>query len=144
MFISNNSKKGAGLTEVLFSVFIISTAIAGILVIFVQTIDASKRISYEYNAINLAKSRIERARTNIAANGFSSLIDLDESGSPTILDADGAPDQDGDFKRETTVTTNYNGDSRLTSIEVSIFYKYKDEWRDSYPIEIATILTDIQ
>jgi len=107
----------------------------------VRTIDISKRIDKEYVATNLAKSRVERARTIKVTHGFASLVDLNET--DVIIGSDGVSDQDGEYKRSTTVTTNYNGNARLTKIEVAIVYKYRNEWKDSIAIVMTTVLTDL-
>lgn len=127
-------KDGVTLVETLFSAVILVLVVAGVLVIFVRTVDISKRIDKEYVATNLAKSRIERARTVKVTSGFDSLSGLlDET--DTIIAAD--------FKRSTTVTTNYNGNPRLTKIEVTIVYKYRGVWKDSIPVTMTTVLTDL-
>jgi len=140
MFTSN--KKGITLTEVLFSAGILAIVATGILFVFVQTMDVSGRINYEYKATNLAKSRIERARTVITTNGFDSLVDLEEV--DTLLDENGASNLNGNFKRSTDITTSYNGDIRLTQIDVDVIYKYKDEWKDAAVIGITTVFTNIE
>lgn len=140
MFTSN--KKGITLTEVLFSAGILVIVATGILVVFVQTVDLSSRIGYEYIATNLAKSRIERARTIMATSGFDSLLDLEETDK--ILDGSGTSDLYGEFKRSTDITTSYNGDARLTKICVDVVYKQKGEWKEAAVIEITTVFTDIE
>ncbi len=134
-------KDGVTLVETLFSAVILVLVVAGVLVIFVRTVDISKRIDKEYVATNLAKSRVERARTTKVTHGFDSLVDLNET--DVIIDSDGVSDLDGEYKRSTTVTTNYNGNARLTKIEVTIVYKYRNEWKDSIAIVMTTVLTDL-
>ena len=132
--------KGATLTEVLFSAVIISLVMVSIVLIFVQTVDISKRIDYEYTATNLAKNRLERARTLITTSGFDFLSDLGET--DTVIDEDGAADTEGDFKRSTLVSTNYSGDARQTYIATSVIYKYKNEWRGNAVTTMVTIFTN--
>lgn len=143
MCILNSCKRKDGVTlvETLFSAAILVLVVAGVLLIFVRTVDISKRIDKEYIATNLAKSRVERARTIKATRGFDSLAGLGET--DTIVDTVGVPDLNGEFKRSTTVTTNYNGNSRLTKMDVTIVYKYRTEWKDSIPITMTTVLTDL-
>ena len=143
MYILNSCKRKDGVTlvETLFSAVILVLVVAGVLVIFVRTVDISKRIDKEYVATNLAKSRVERARTIKVTHGFASLVDLNET--DVIIGSDGVSDQDGEYKRSTTVTTNYNGNARLTKIEVAIVYKYRNEWKDSIAIVMTTVLTDL-
>ena len=143
MCILNNfrGKDGVTLVETLFSVVILALVVACVLVIFVRTVDISKRIDKEYVATNLAKSRLERVRSVKAINGFDSLVDLGETDA--ILDSDGVPDPDGEYKRSTTIATNYSGDTHLTKIDVTIVYKYRDVWKDSIPITMSLVLTDL-
>ena len=142
MYTSNSNKKGLTLTEILFSAAIITLVMTGVLIVFVQTIDISKRIDYEYTALNFAKNRIERARTIAETSGFDFLPDLSEA--DTILDSDGASDPNGDFKRSTGITLNHNGVTRLTKVEVSVIYKYRNEWKDDIPISATTLFVDME
>lgn len=134
-------KDGVTLVETLFSAVILVLVVAGVLVIFVRTVDISKRIDKEYVATNLAKSRVERARTTKVTHGFDSLVDLNET--DVIIDSDGVSDPDGEYKRSTTVSTNYNGNARLTKIDVTIVYKYRGVWKGSIAIAMTTVLTDL-
>jgi type II secretory pathway pseudopilin PulG len=137
MYIS--TKKGATLVEVLFSALILTIVLVGVLFIFTQTYDMSKRIDCEYTATNLAKARIERAKTIMESSGFDSLPDLNET--DTIIDSSGGSDSDGEFKRSTTVTVL---DSNRTEFEVEVIYKYNGEWKDGSAITIATLFTTIR
>lgn len=134
-------KDGVTLVETLFSAVILVLVVAGVLVIFVRTVDISKRIDKEYVATNLAKSRVERARTTKVTHGFDSLVDLNET--DVIIGSDGVSDPDGEYKRSTTVSTNYNGNARLTKIDITIVYKYRGVWKDSIAIAMTTVLTDL-
>ncbi|UCD55108.1 MAG: type II secretion system protein [Candidatus Omnitrophota bacterium] len=134
-------KDGVTLVETLLSAAILVLVVASVLIIFVRTVDISKRIDKEYTATNLAKSRVERARTTEITHGFDSLADLNET--DVIIDADGVSDPSGEYKRSTTVTTNYNGNARLTKIDATVVYKYRNEWKDAIAITITTVLTDI-
>jgi len=142
MFTSNKKTKGITLAEVLFSAAIMALVVTGVLVVFVQAVDMSKRINYEYNATNIAKSRMERARSIKATNGFCFLSDLGEI--DTAVNSSGASEATGNFKRTTAVTANYNGDSRLTLVNVSVVYKYKGEWKDGIAVEVATVFTNVE
>ena len=135
------NKDGVTLVETLFSVLILALVVACVLVIFVRTVDISKRIDKEYVATNLAKNRLERARSIKISHGFSSLVDLEET--DTMIDMDEPPDGVDDFKRSTTVTTNYNGNARLAKIDITVVYKYREVWKDSIPIAMTMVLTDL-
>src|SRR4030042_2537684 len=95
------------LVETLFSVVIVSLVMVSVISVFVHTVDLSRRIDYEYTATNLAKNRIERARSYISTHGFNTLPDLVET--DTVVDSNGVSDLNGDLKRTTAVTTSYGG-----------------------------------
>jgi len=137
-------EKGITLVEVMFSIAIVSMVLAGTLFIFVQTADMSKRVDYEYVAANLVKSRLEEARAGIKINGFNSLPRLAESESDDIrINEDGIVDPDGDFVRVTTVEEKYDGNARMTKVEVKIYYYYRGEKKESRVTKMATIFTTV-
>jgi type II secretory pathway pseudopilin PulG len=138
---SCRGKNGVTFVETLFSAVILALVVACVLVIFVKTIDVSKRIDKEYIATNLAKNRLERSRSVKVTSGFSALTDLNET--DTVLDADGVPDANGEYKRSTTVTANYNGSANLVKIEAAVVYKYSDVWKSSIPVTMTAVLTDL-
>lgn len=140
MFILSNKIKGVTLTEVVFSSAIIALVMVSVIVIFVQVIGISKRVTCDYTATNLAKSRLERARRIIDTRGFDFLTDLTES--DRVLNADGTPDEDGEFIRTTTITHPYNGKERLAHIFVSVYYTFKGK-KSNTPVVMTTIFADI-
>lgn len=137
-----NNETGVTLTETLFSVLIISFVLVGILVIFVHTVDISRRIDKEYVAENLAKNRLERAESIKATSGFDSLAALGEA--DTMIDIDEPSDGVDDFRRSTKVTTNYNGSPKLTKIDVSVVYKYRDAWKEDAGVVMTAIFADVE
>ncbi|MBL7155560.1 MAG: prepilin-type N-terminal cleavage/methylation domain-containing protein [Candidatus Omnitrophica bacterium] len=139
--MSNPLKKENGITlvEVLFSAVILAMVITGILFIFVQTLDMSKRIDHEYTATNLATARMERARTVIESSGFDYLTDLRET--DTIIDETGGQNPNGEFNRSTTVTPL---DTNRTQFEVVVIYKYRGNWKDNASVTLTTIFSTIQ
>jgi len=139
--LNSKNKKGITLVEVLFSAVILALVFVAMLGIFVQTIDISKRINYEYTATNLAKNHLERAYTMIGTGAFGSLSDLSETDQ--LLNDRGGSDAGTnlDYKRSTTVTVL---DAYTTEIEVSVTYKYRGAWRESAPVVITTVFTSIQ
>ena len=140
--MSINGSKGITLTEVLFSAAVIGLVLGGILMIFVNTIDISKKIDLEYTATNLARNRLERARSIMATNGFDFLANLAETDS--IINSSGVPDADGDFKRSTDITSSFGGNVLLTRIDVSVAYRYRDDWKDDIATVINALLTNIE
>ncbi|MFH1380645.1 MAG: hypothetical protein ABIH57_00540 [Candidatus Omnitrophota bacterium] len=138
----SRKRPGFMLTGVLFSAVIMSLVLTGVLLILVNTVSISGRINADYAATHLAKARIERARTVMATNGFDALVDLDET--DTIIDSDGVSDPEGSFKRSTTISANYNGNARLTRIDVSAVYAYRGQWRNDATVAMTTIFTNAE
>jgi len=138
-----SGKRGITVAGTRISSVIISLVIAGVLVIFAHTADMSKRIDREYIATNIAKSRMERVRSIMLVNGFSALTAADLDESNTRLGSDGAPDANGDYRRSTTVTTNFTGDPRLTRVRVVVEYIYRGEWKTNSSITMDTLFPDI-
>ncbi len=135
-------KAGVTLTEVLFSAAIIALVVVSVLFVFVQTVDMSKRVDYEYAGTNIAKNRIERVRALMESSGFDSLTDLDETDSP--VNSDGVADPEGEFKRSTQVTANHLGNERLTEVDVQVVYRYRGEWKTQIPITMTAVFTNIE
>lgn len=137
-----NKKRGVTLVEIMFSVTITAIVISGILLLFVQAIDISRRINYEYTATNLAKMRLEDARVVIKTSGFDALTDMAE-GSEKRIDRDGMPDKDGEFTRTTTVTPNYTSNALLTEVGTSVWYYFKGK-KKSTPITMTTVFSSLE
>lgn len=137
-----NRKRGVTLAEILFSAAIISLVVTCVLFVFVQTVDMSRRIGFEYAGTNIAKDRIERARSVIESNGFDSLGDLEETDS--LVNPDGATDPEGEYKRSTQVSTSHLGNERLTKVEVQVVYRYRGEWKIQIPITMTTVFNNIE
>lgn len=140
---SLNSKAGITTVETLISSVIIAIVIAGVLLIYAHTVDMSKKIDYEYIATNIAKSKIERARSTVEINGFSAMTNASFGEANTRLDSNGASDPNGDFRRTTTVTTNFGGNARLTRVEVKVEYSYRGEWKTAAAVTMDTLFPDI-
>ncbi|MGB2705420.1 MAG: type II secretion system protein [Candidatus Omnitrophota bacterium] len=141
-------KRGVTLVEVLFSAGLISFVLIGILMVWVYTVDLSKRVDYEYAATNIAKSRMERIRTVLStgAGGPGSLVDsLSDLNTTYIADWDGKPDPDGDFKC-TTAISSYGSpaDDDLARAEVAVIYKYREVWKEDAGATLVTVLNDIE
>ena len=116
------NQKGITLVEVLISTAIFALVIVGIMGTLIISVDLSRKIDYEYAATNLAKKRLETARTMIKTQGFWTLFTMEEE--DILINADGMRDSDGEFVRTTKVAPNY-GNPRLTKVEVEIYYSYR-------------------
>lgn len=138
-----NNKKGITLIEVMASGLIIAIVIASTLLMFVHTIDMSKRITYEHQAFNLAKSKIEDIRMMVATSGFDTCTAANYDESDAVIDSKGLQNASGDFRRSTTVNVSWGGNARLTEVEVEISYRYRGEWKTAAAIEVVTLIVDI-
>lgn len=130
-----NSRSGMSLVEVAIAVAVISIVVTGILGLYYQSVLVSKKMNQLFIATNLAKSRLERLR-NIA---FDSLPQTAES--DTLLDKEGNSIPDGDFQRNTSVSTNYNGDPDLTQVTVTVDYKMKGAFTGN-PVTLTTVFVN--
>ncbi len=133
------NRKGLTLVEILISTAIFALVIVGIMGTLIISVDLSRRINHEYAATNLAKKRLETARTMIKTQGFWSLVTMEEE--DTSINANGARDSDGEFRRTTNVAANY-GNPRLTKVEVEIHYYYRG--KETIPFTMTTIFTNIE
>lgn len=110
---------GMTLVETMVAILVFGLLLGGMMNITVASITSGKRAEYAYNAYNLAKNHIE----TLKALPFSSLSSAAET--DTYLDNTGVPDDDGNFKRTTTVTTSYTGDANLVQVQVQVDYRIK-------------------
>lgn len=142
--ISSNKRKGMTIVEVLFSAVIVVTVMIGVLAVIIHTVTISKLIDHDYTATNIAKTRLERARSLVETSGFSALTNADFGETDTRLDWDGAPDASGDFRRSTTVATSHGGNARLTEVEVEVEYNYRGTWKEDAAITMTTLFPNIE
>jgi type II secretory pathway pseudopilin PulG len=91
-------KDGLTLVESIVAVCIFGIAIAGICALLVSARELNDRARLHYTAINIAKNRLEKARTL----NFSTLSLFQENG--TIVDYNGNPDPNGAFRRTTVIS----------------------------------------
>lgn len=105
--------KNSGLTlvESIVAVCIFGIAIAGMCALVVSARELSDRARLHYTAINIAKNRVEKARTL----NFSMLDLFQENG--VVVDYNGNPDPNGAFKRNTVIS---NVATNLVEIIVTV------------------------
>ncbi len=125
--------KGFTIFENLGAILLFMVGIAGIMPVFIQSMDVSLKTDRAYTAYNLAKNRIE----NLKSFSFADLSLAAETN--TLLDQDGVPDLDGNFERSTAVTASYNSDPNLTQVTVTVNYKYRGAWATN-PIQMASVI----
>lgn len=134
------NSKGVTLTEVIISTLIFALIIIGVIGTFVISVQISKKINYEYVATNLAKKRIERARTILKTDGLYALSDIDEEN--IRINENGEVDENGEYERTTRVAANY-GNPRLVKVEADVYYYYNGK-KANVPATMTTIFTDIE
>lgn len=125
--------RGMSLVETMMAILLFGVVLVGLLDVCANSMLMAKRSDFSYRAYNLAKNRLESLKTV----SFGNLDDTEET--DTILDENGVPDIDGIFKRNTTVATNYNGDSRLTQVTVTVDYKVKNVYAER-PASLQTVI----
>ena len=103
---------GFGMVEVVVSVVLLSLVVAGSYKLITQAARLNRTARNHYVAANLAKNRIEHAR-NYA---FADLPLLRES--KVLVNAQGATETAGPFRRSTLVNTNFG--YKLTEFTVII------------------------
>jgi Tfp pilus assembly protein PilV len=96
-----SSKSAFTLVEAVISAVILALAIAGSYSLITRSASMIRSSRNHYVAVTLAKDHIERARSI----PFSQLHLMAES--RLLVDDSGTPDSQGDFRRTTSVVTNY-------------------------------------
>ena len=127
------NKHGLTLVETMVAILIFGVALVGLLDVCSKSILMGKRSDLSYTAYNLAKNHLE----TLKSSSFSSLSVAAET--DTILDSTGVPDPDGAFKRNTSVSTNYSGDSNLVSVTVTVDYQVKGAYSEN-PVTLSTVV----
>ncbi|MFO7870732.1 MAG: prepilin-type N-terminal cleavage/methylation domain-containing protein [Kiritimatiellia bacterium] len=99
MKTTRHGKRSSGMTlvEVMIAVVLFGICIAGIAGVVVVAQQTNDRARSHYIAVNIAKNRLERGRTF----GFDQLSLLAED--KTVVDTNGNPDNDGNYRRTTTL-----------------------------------------
>ena len=129
------NQAGMSLVEVAVAVMVISIVLTGILGLYYQSVLVTKKMNQLFIATNLAKSRLERLR-NIAYDSLPLTSETD-----TLLDKEGNTIVNGDFVRNTAVSTSYNGDADLTQVTVTVDYKMKGAFTGS-PVTLTTVFVN--
>ncbi len=112
--ILNAKNQGFTLVEAVISAVILAFAIAGSYALIIRSASMIRASRNHYVAVNLAKDRIERARSV----PYSQLILLTES--RLVVDDSGTPCSTGDFCRTTTVNTNYQSGVTLITVNTEV------------------------
>lgn len=131
--IGVGAQKGATLVELMISVVIFAITIVAFIDVISQSRSMAKREELGFTAYNLAKNKIE----TLKSISFADLSTAAES--LTVINNTGTPDPVGNYKRTTTVTTSYTGDSNLTQITVQVYYLIRGATNTS-PLEMTTVI----
>lgn len=115
------TQRAMTLIEIMVSILLITLMIGTVLGLLMQNMKMGGAIDYNYAAVNIAKSRIDRIRELRRDQGFSNLSAAAETS--TTVDRNGLSDASGDFTRTTVITTNFGSNPNLTEVEVSVSYK---------------------
>jgi len=89
--------------------------------------------------MNLAKGRIERLREVRRDKGYADLVNWQEL--DVVIDRNGVPDPDGNFKRTTEIDAAYA--VNLTRVTVKVKYKREGAFVP-VSIELATLMSPYQ
>jgi prepilin-type N-terminal cleavage/methylation domain-containing protein len=110
---SQRSRKRRGFTliEALIGIMIMAMVMGGAYALMVQAMQMSRKARDHYVAINICKNRLERARNF----QYSDLRFLSEN--TLVVDENGNPNTAGNYRRTTTVNTNYS--ANLTQMTVT-------------------------
>lgn len=133
-------RSGVGLIEVVIALFVFSMSIAGMCALAVIVKESSDRARDHYVAVNLAKNRLERAKSF----DFTQLYTFRESQS--LVDLNGTPvsasDPRGDYRRSTIVT---NVTDNLTEVRVTVEIRNRQTWEFVPGVEdIRTYVANIK
>ncbi len=123
---------GISVIEVLFAVSLLAISLTGAYLMISQSSRLLLAARDHYVATTLCLARIERAR-NV---DYSLLPLLAESAPGTRVDQDGVPDENGNFRRVTMVSTN-SPSSGTTSIDVTV--KIRDRFQGTFDTSHETM-----
>ena len=110
MIMSKKLREGGTIVEVIVALVLFATFIAGAVKVILAQRQLSDKARAHYTAINLCKNQIELIR-NLRRSDYDQLLAMEEAG--VRVNAEGIKDENGKFKRFTTITPDPNNDYRL-------------------------------
>lgn len=116
---SPDKRSGVGLIEVVVALFIFAATVTGMCGLVLILRESSDRARDHYVAVNLAKNRLERAKSF----GFSQLSMFAEN--QIRVNNMGVQTPNGEYRR-TTLITNVN--PTLTEIRVTVEIRNRETW----------------
>jgi prepilin-type N-terminal cleavage/methylation domain-containing protein len=133
----NQGRYGFTLVELMVAVFVLAVFIAGTYKLVVGALWMNQTARDHYVAINLANSRMERARVLLYSD-YSKLAE-----NNLVMDANGVPNPGGPYRRTTTVNTNYGANLTEFFVKVDI-RNHKSGTFDGPNEQLATVLPSKQ
>jgi len=112
--MTRSDKTGFSLTEAIVSMALLAIVIAGSYSLIVSSASAIRSARNHYIAVNIGKARVERAR-NFNYGDLNLLAESD-----VVIDDNGNPLSGGDFRRSTTVNTNYQPNLTCITVDTEI------------------------
>ena len=125
--------RGMTLIETMAATLLFGIVLAGLLNLSLGSMATGKRAEFTYSAYNIAKNHLESLRSM----PYSTLANAAES--DIYVDSNGTPDPDGDFIRTTAVTQNFNNDTNLIELDVSVDYIFRGS-ESGHPTELSTVV----
>ena len=126
-------QRGFTLTEVMVASLILGLFMVGCYKMVTGALWMNQQARDHYVAVNLADTRLERAR-NLQYASYGSLAE-----TQLVMAADGTPDVSGPFRRSTLVNTNYG--TILTEFVVQVDIRNHQTGRfDGANETLATVL----
>lgn len=132
---NKQATQGFTLVEIAVGVAVFSLTFWSIVLLSFHTLERSKKANQELIATHIAKSRLEQ------------LYNMDYDSLPTMVETNavvnevGTSNANGQFRRTTTVTTNFDGRDDLTQVSVSVDYELRGEW-EGKPIVLTTVYVE--
>lgn len=112
--------RGMTLVEVMVSIMLITLLTGSILGVVIENIKLGETLEYNYAAINIAKSEMDRIRELRRDFGYGVLSDIAGESAATVTVK--INDQsEASFTRTTTINTAFS--TNLTEVTVSVSYK---------------------
>lgn len=112
-------REGFTLVEAMIAILVFGICITGLCRLLIVTKETSDRARDHYVAVNIAKNRIEHARS-FEFDQLSSFVE-----NNTVVEDSGNPDSSGGFRRTTTVSNVSTG---LVEIVVRVAIRDRESW----------------
>lgn len=127
--------EGFTLVEVTVSLFLFGMVMWGAYQLVIRTGRVAQSGRDHYVAVHLANNRIERSRNYL----YENLSQLSESS--LVVDGSGSPNNGGQYRRTTTVITNYGANVTKLHIRVEVRDRITGEFGGTNEEVISTLIT---